>query len=172
MRIMHAGPDFAEDGLELRRAGTVQAMGAPGGNLEQGGRLVEARPLADAVTRAVVDATPDYGLPIGGEKGRRCTGEPAAHGGPPIPQSARPQVSQKIADIERRVGAAESIEIHDANPFAQEEQPTRFESSVGWCVRLRPERVQPTRELPGEPPGRVRNERAMGRDQRGALTGA
>src|SRR5207237_6241604 len=75
----------------------------------------------------------------------------------------------QIANIKRRVGKTRSIQVHNENPFAAEEQLAGFESAVRGSIGIGLQWRQGLRQLLGEPLRSVCQYRAVRRDQRGSL---
>src|SRR5207247_3015777 len=87
-------------------------------------------------------------------------------------RTAGAQVGQEVADVERGIGAAESVKIHDKGPLTVEEQLARLEPPVCRTIRVGLERLQACRKLLREPLCRCRLGRVVGGDQGGRLARA
>src|SRR5438876_11935849 len=89
-----------------------------------------------------------------------------------MPQTAGAQVGQEVADVERGIGAAEAVKIHDKGPLTVEEQLARLEPTVCRTIRVGLERLQTCRQLLREPLWRCRLGRVVGGAQRGPVARA
>ena len=85
-----------------------------------------------------------------------------------VPEPTGAEVRQEVADVERRIGEAEAVKVHDKNPLSAEEQLAGLESAVGRAAGGL-QHLQARRQLLSEPLRLVRMGRVLRGDQRGPL---
>src|SRR6266851_4911333 len=149
--LLHPARDFREHRGKLSRSRTVHSVDAPGRDLEQEGGFVGPGALEYACDRFVPNAALTEGLCVGVDKACRGPFKPLAHTRTVAPEATGAQISQEIADIERRIRQAETVQIHHENPLILEEHLAGFEPAVGRTIRVRLKRLQADRELVSQP---------------------